>query len=246
VVARAIWRRLDAGERVFLDASHAVGDRFPTRFPSVYAECRTAGIDPRVEPMPVIPAAHYFMGGVAVDAWGRSSIGTLWACGEVASTGVHGANRLASNSLLEALVFGARVAESARSVTPGRVEAPTLAPDDLDPVAAAPELRRELRALAWERLGLVRDESGLAGAEARLQEIWRALPAGASEVRNLAGAGALVAAAARRRRESRGAHYRSDFPEPLDPWRIRQTLTASFSPEGVAARFDRSIDEVPA
>jgi L-aspartate oxidase len=246
VVARAIWRRRAAGGDVFLDARRAVGDRFPARFPSVFAECRRAGIDPRSEPMPVIPAAHYFMGGVAVDSWGRASIDGLWACGEIASTGAHGANRLASNSLLEALVFGARVAESARSVAPARAGDVELRPRlDLDPVAAAPELRSELRNLAWEKLGLVRDEAGLAAAEGRLRELWRSLPAGSSEVRNLTGAATLIAAAARRRRESRGAHFRSDHPEPLDLWRTRQTLCASVTPDGLLPRFDRSIDEVP-
>ena len=111
VVARAIWRHLRSGRRVFLDARRAVGGSFPERFPTVFALCRAHGLDPRVEPMPVVPAAHYHMGGVAVDASGRTSLPGLWACGEVAATGAHGANRLASNSLLEALVFGARVAE---------------------------------------------------------------------------------------------------------------------------------------
>ena len=111
VVARAIWTELRLGRQVWLDARRAVGERFPERFPTVFALCRRHGLDPRVEPMPVVPAAHYHMGGVAVDASGRTSLPGLWACGEVAATGAHGANRLASNSLLEALVFGARVAE---------------------------------------------------------------------------------------------------------------------------------------
>jgi L-aspartate oxidase len=114
VVARAIWRQLREGHRVYLDARRAVGERFPERFPTVFALCRRHGLDPRREPMPVVPAAHYHMGGVAVDANGRTSLPGLWACGEVAATGAHGANRLASNSLLEALVFGARVAEDVR------------------------------------------------------------------------------------------------------------------------------------
>jgi L-aspartate oxidase len=110
VVARAIHRRLAAGGSVFLDARGAIGDRFPERFPTVFQAAREAGFDPRTEPLPVVPAAHYHMGGVVTDERGRTSLPGLWACGETAATGVHGANRLASNSLLEALVFGARVA----------------------------------------------------------------------------------------------------------------------------------------
>ena len=107
VVSRAVWRRMGEGHRVFLDARAALGARFAARFPAVYAACREAGIDPAVQPIPVRPAAHYHMGGIAVDAAGRSSVAGLWACGEAASTGLHGANRLASNSLLEAAVTGA-------------------------------------------------------------------------------------------------------------------------------------------
>ncbi len=112
VVARAIWRRRAEGHRVFLDARQALGDRFATRFPVIAAFCREAGIDPARQPIPVRPAAHYHMGGIAVDAEGRSSLRGLWACGEAASTGLHGANRLASNSLTEAVVFAGAVAES--------------------------------------------------------------------------------------------------------------------------------------
>ncbi len=247
VVARAIWRRLKVGRRVYLDARQAVGDRFPARFPSVFEECRSAGIDPRVELMPVVPAAHYYMGGVAVDAWGRSNVSGLWACGEASSTGAHGANRLASNSLLEALVFGARVAQSAGSVSPARsTEVVDDEPTFGNPVTVAPEQRAKLRSLAWEKLGLTRDEAGLSAARQELAELWRELPDGPSEVRNLTAAATLIAAAARRRRESRGAHFRSDYPEPLEIWRARQTLTASFSGDEIAIRFDRSIEEVPA
>ena len=110
VVARAIHRRREAGEAVYLDARAVVGERFPERFPTVFEKAMAAGIDPRVEALPVTPAAHYHMGGIATDGRGRSSLPGLWVCGEAASTGAHGANRLASNSLLEALVFGARVA----------------------------------------------------------------------------------------------------------------------------------------
>merc|ERR1711879_924255 len=112
VVARAIWRKVKAGEKVFLDCREAVGDEFPQRFPTVWAYCQDAGMDPRSQPIPVTPAAHYHMGGIDVNLDGHSSVDGLWAVGEVACTGVHGANRLASNSLLEAVVFGRRVAKT--------------------------------------------------------------------------------------------------------------------------------------
>lgn len=240
VVARAIFRRRAAGHRVFLDARAALGERFPARFPRVFAACRDAGIDPRLEPMPVVPAAHYFMGGVAVDEHGRSTVDGLWACGEISATGIHGANRLASNSLLEALVFGARVAESLAATS--RAAAPVAAVGDgasqEDPRRVAPELRRALRQLAAERLGVVRDAAGLAAARARLAEVWRELPAGASEARALAAAGTLVAAAAERRQESRGAHFRADYPGSDELWRFRQFLTATIAPEAIGIRFD--------
>src|SRR6185295_18827186 len=130
---------------------------FPVRFPQVFEICRRHGLDPRIEPVPVAPAAHYHMGGVAVDRRGRTSLPGLWACGEVSSTGVHGANRLASNSLLEALVFGARVAEDVRAHG-GKHSAPaafaaieTIA--DLDPFGA-PAAVASLRRLMWDRVGL--------------------------------------------------------------------------------------------
>ena len=111
VVARAIFAQICAGERIFLDTRHVLGERIARTFPGVTALCRAAGLDPVREPIPVRPAAHYHMGGIKVDDHGRSSVEGLWACGEVASTGLHGANRLASNSLLEALAYAAWIAE---------------------------------------------------------------------------------------------------------------------------------------
>src|SRR5262249_10366549 len=111
IVARGVFAEIAAGRGAFLDARDAIGPDFPDPFPTIYQSCIAAGIDPVRELIPVAPAAHYHMGGIATDARGRTSLAGLWAAGEVASTGVHGANRLASNSLLEAVVFGARVAE---------------------------------------------------------------------------------------------------------------------------------------
>jgi L-aspartate oxidase len=236
VVARAIWRELQSGRRVFLDAREAVGEGFPERFPTVFRLCRAHGFDPRREALPVVPAAHYHMGGVAVDHRGRTSLVGLWACGEVSSTGVHGANRLASNSLLEALVFGARVAEDLRLPLP----APANERAARGALPTSPAARRvaadetpltELRRTMWERVGVVRDEAGLEAAVGELDRLTAETgdPAEAGgELRNLLTAGKLVAMAALRRRESRGSHFRSDYPaaDPEQRRRVFWTLPA--------------------
>ncbi len=247
VVARGIWRQLARGRRVFLDARKAVGDRFPQRFPTVFAACREAGIDPRIDPMPVVPAAHYHMGGIAVDEWGRSSLAGLWACGEVSATGVHGANRLASNSLLEALVFGARVAEAIlgeealRGAKPaGAGAAARWSQSSVDPVVAMPEVRQAARALAWERVGLIRERDGLEFALARFEELLGRLPHAACEARSLVVVGWLVAAAALHRAESRGAHFRTDYPATDETKRFRQFLTAEIGARQIEAHFSTS------
>ncbi|HEX5715658.1 MAG TPA: L-aspartate oxidase [Thermoanaerobaculia bacterium] len=238
VVARAIWRRLMAGRRVFLDAREAVGPQFPERFPTVFELCQRHGLDPRKELMPVAPAAHYHMGGIAVDGQGRTSLAGLWACGEVSSTGVHGANRLASNSLLEALVFGSRVAEdlraqSGRSFPSGRriPAMPAGTPQDA-------ELQLAIRRTMWEKVGVVRDAQGLTSALDELEALAKSRPQIAGEARNILSMGRLVTAAALARRESRGGHYRSDYPQPDPDWQRRLYVTAA--PEGSAV-----LDEAP-
>jgi L-aspartate oxidase len=238
VVARAIWRQLMAGRRVFLDARAAVGEEFPERFPTVFKLCQDHGLDPRTEPIPVAPAAHYHMGGIAVDDHGRTSLPGLWACGEVTATGAHGANRLASNSLLEALVFGARVADDLRAAPlSSRAPRGRLAAGASSGLAAPgdAELTGAIRRLMWEKVGLVREEAGLAAAVAELRRLAMAHPQVSGEARNLLGIGRLVAEAALERRESRGGHYRSDFPVPDPAWQRRLFLTAA--PDG-EARFE--------
>jgi L-aspartate oxidase len=197
VVARAIWRELQRGERVFLDGRDAIGARFPARFPSVTALCRDLGLDPTVSPIPVRPAAHYHMGGVKVDRRGRSSIAGLWACGEVAATGLHGANRLASNSLVEALAFAKWIALDIAALPAGASTRPVMLPNAI----VQPASRSPIRARMEQSLGLIRDAAGIADAIAAFDRDDAAL------------VGLLIAAAAWLRRESRGGHFRSDYPD---------------------------------
>lgn len=230
VVARAIWRRLMAGREVFLDARCIAG--FPERFPTVFELCRKHGLDPRTEPIPVAPAAHYHMGGIDVDGAGRTSLRGLWACGEVSSTGVHGANRLASNSLLEALVFGSRVAEDLRSAAGGAVPSRRSLPGISSGPLSTPQdaaVQLAIRRLMWEKVGLVRDEKGLTAALEALAGDHSQI---GGEARNLLAVGRLVAAAALARRESRGGHFRSDYPAPDPDWQRRLFVTAA--PDGSA------------
>jgi len=224
IVARAVWRQQATGHRVFLDATKAIGEQFPTRFPTVFALCQAEGIDPRVEPVPVSPAAHYHMGGIEVDERGRTSLPGLWAAGEVSCTGVHGANRLASNSLLEALVFGTEVAEDIRN-TPQRIigRSPLELPKTIETATTDPDsIVAEFRRLMWERVGLERDEQGLSFAVQRIQQLEAMTGPAVGEARNLLAVGRLVAGAARHRRESRGSHFRRDFPKlrPGTPTRV--------------------------
>ena len=218
VVARAIFAQISAGQRVFLDLRTKPGARLRARFPAVAALCEKAGIDPTVDLVPVRPAAHYHMGGIAVDGRGRSSVANLWACGEVASTGLHGANRLASNSLLEALAFAEWIAQdiagcAVRQDRAGRVALSPGHPGD-DKRAAQSALS-EIRSLMDLKVGVVRDAAGLSEAVDRLREL--ALD-GAVElprhVRDAALAALLVATSAYGRAESRGAHLRRENRSP--------------------------------
>ena len=216
VVARAIFEQLQRGRVVGLDARTAIGDAFPKEFPTVFAFCESASIDPRTQRIPVAPAAHYHMGGIAVDEWGRSSLAGLWACGEASATGVHGANRLASNSLLEALVYGTRVAQSIEGYRGGASQSPDRSFDFARFVRFAQDDNRQaiadLRNLMYANVGLVRNELGLREALARIAELERAHPTPGGDLRNLLVVARLIAEAALARRESRGSHYRTDFP----------------------------------
>lgn len=211
VVARAIHLEREAGRGAFLDARAAVGEKFPTHFPTVFDACMSAGLDPRRALIPVAPAAHYHMGGVVTDLWGRTTLEGLSAVGECSATGAHGANRLASNSLLEAVVFAHRIGERLRET-----DAP--APKAGDPAQASPALpetaRAELRALMQRHAGVVREQAGLVLALDRIAGL-----CDAHGESNALIAARLIVSAALARRESRGGHYRSDFPHALAPQR---------------------------
>ncbi|RAK51421.1 L-aspartate oxidase [Phenylobacterium deserti] len=215
VVARAIHAERAAGRGAFLDAREAVGEHFPHEFPAVFAACLSAGIDPRVQPIPVAPACHYHMGGIVTDTDGRTSLPGLLAAGECASTGVHGANRLASNSLLEAAVFGARAGRAARDAEPltGEIQPAQAAP--VLPQAALQSLRQAMSREA----GVVRDAHGLH----RLLDLIEALEAEHGQAPALVAA-RLVAACALARTESRGGHFRSDATAEAEPRRTFVTL----------------------
>jgi L-aspartate oxidase len=231
VVARALHRRIASGRQVFLDCREAIGAKFGTHFPTVYAACIAAGIDPAKDLIPVAPAAHYHMGGIASDARGRSSLPGLWVTGECAATGLHGANRLASNSLLEGLVFGARVAEDIKDkVTPGIARGEPPAPKAFG-LPAPPHV---LRAAMSRHAGLERDESGLTQL---LDVITRLERTGEPALLNMLAAARLVAAGALARQESRGGHWRHDFPlAAKNPSRTFMTLEDVRDIQAVALR----------
>jgi L-aspartate oxidase len=218
-VARAIARENREGRGpVVLDLRHLDPERVRTRFPRIHRTCSSYGVDITTDPVPVTPAAHYVMGGVATDLHGRATLPGLYAAGEAAATGVHGANRLASNSLLEGLVFGARAGEAMaadRNPPPGLAALSGARPEGDAPAG----LRAELQQRCWDALGLERDARGLGELEAWLLAAQRRLPEApggraAAETRNLAEVAVAMARSAAFRQESRGAHFRTDFPQP--------------------------------
>jgi L-aspartate oxidase len=258
IVARAIVTEMvrTDSDRVFLDVTHLPADRTAARFPQIMSYCRQYGLDITKELIPVSPAAHYMMGGVRTNAWGETNLRNLYACGETACTGVHGANRLASNSLLETVVFAKRIIErtldGSHSPVPQVLDSIQL-PDSLGserragvyrpegdamprigaparalPFAESPLSLANLQSLMWEKVGIVRDGAGLAEAALTLSMWERSAPTPSDrpshELNNLLTTGRLVTEAALIRQESRGAHYRTDFPNPSDAWRRHITF----------------------
>ncbi|MFJ3906633.1 L-aspartate oxidase [Streptomyces sp. NPDC090025] len=249
IVAKAITRRMQEhdADHMFLDARHFGAEMWETRFPTILAACRAHGIDPVTEPIPVAPAAHYASGGVRTDLHGRTTVPGLYACGEVACTGVHGANRLASNSLLEGLVFAERIAADITAHGPHRsgTSAPAAPTPGLVLPLLAPEARREIQRIMTGGAGVLRSADSLAGAAEALDRLRHAAetehaetehaetehagPAGpkaaepgvdAWEATNLLCVARVLVAAARERAETRGCHWREDFPDRDDQdWR---------------------------
>ena len=233
IVAREIFRQqrpARAGgklRRVFLDAT-TLGDSFVQRFPGIFALCEARGIDPRRDRIPVTPAAHYMMGGIVTDLAGRTSMKRLYACGEVSSTGVHGANRLASNSLLEGLVFAERVARDLQRQRPRRHQRPPRSGSwDVPPLldrGAAQVAADSVRRTMWNHAAIDRSERGLQTCLDDLASIEARLPQGATEEVNLVQCARLIAHAALMREESRGGHFRSDFPTARRSWAGKHIL----------------------
>ncbi|MGB3763806.1 MAG: L-aspartate oxidase [Ornithinimicrobium sp.] len=230
IVSRAVWAEITAGGRVFLDARDALGERFSTAFPGIDQACTSAGIDPATEPIPVHPAAHYQCGGVTVDRHGRTTVSGLWAVGEVASTGLHGANRLASNSLLEAVVCAGWVADDLRDTPlPAPIETVGI---DSEPTQESDESRMALRALLTTAAGVVRSAGPLTQAVHSITERMDAVGVdGLSDHELMA---LLICRSAITREESRGGHLRSDFPDTHDHGRHTTAQVSDLShPVGV-------------
>ncbi|MGW4840169.1 L-aspartate oxidase [Streptomyces globisporus] len=251
IVAKGITRRMHekGAEHMYLDARHFGAAMWEQRFPTILAACRSHGIDPVTEPIPVAPAAHYASGGVRTDLRGRTTVPGLYACGEVACTGVHGANRLASNSLLEGLVFAERIAADIAEVRPPRTE-PAEASHDADGLVPllAPETRTAIQRTMTRGAGVLRSADSLATAAEGLETLHREAAADAEadgakavvpgvdawEVTNLLLVSRVLVAAARDREETRGCHWREDRPD-RDDAHGRRHLVVRIAPDRTPA-----------
>ena len=227
IVSRSIVAemRRTGSRTVFLDMTALDAEFLRTRFPKIYETCKAFGLDIAKDLLPVSPASHYCMGGIRTDLWGRTTVPGLYAAGEVACTGVHGANRLASNSLLEGLVFGARAGEAAAADSPkSKVPGPKSDEPDLGTrdsglgTQLSTAVRKRVKRVMWERVGILRDATSLRRAIDEFDQISKSNLSVSS--RNFVTLASLVAKAALWREESRGGHFRTDFPEPLDEFRV--------------------------
>ena len=238
VVARSILFEMQktGSDRAFIDVTHLPPHVITTRFPHIYRFCLDHGLDITKGLIPVAPAAHYMMGGIKVNSWGETNIAGLFACGETACAGVHGANRLASNSLLEAVVFSKRIVEKtrkgARTETPAAskvVEVHHSLSERRDPQVVPMLNLSALQQLQWDKVGIIRNKEGLTQAADILTAWQKALPQPTDrpscELSNLVLTGRLVTEAALLREESRGAHFRSDFPQSSPRWQCHIVLT---------------------
>jgi L-aspartate oxidase len=239
IVARAIFAQTQAGLRPMLDTRGALGAAVLSNYPAVAAACARNSIDLENQPIPVAAAAHYHMGGVATDAHGRSSLGGLWVCGEASSTGLHGANRLASNGLLEALVFARRAAMDmlencvASDATEGTL--PDLPPGETPDENLITKLRRTMT----DHVGVLRDAQGLQTALRHIAQIEAAQP-DCAQLQNMTATATLITASALARRESRGAHCRTDYPDTL------ALAQRSFMTLADAIALRPTLEELPA
>jgi L-aspartate oxidase len=231
IVSRSIVSEMRrTGTRyVLLDMTALDAAFLKERFPKIYETCAIYGLDISRDPLPVSPAAHYSMGGIRTDLWGRSSVPGLYAAGEVSCTGVHGANRLASNSLLEGLVFGARAGEAAAGdsgqwpVVSGPIKNRRSKLKDRRRPALSTAVRKRVKRLMWERVGILRDRESLKRALKEFDQISNADLSTSST--NFVTLAKLIATAALWREESRGGHYRTDHPQPREKWKVHSLQT---------------------
>ena len=238
IVARSMLYEMKktGSDRVFIDVTHLPPQLVTTRFPHIYQFCLNHGLDITREPVPVAPAAHYLMGGIKTNVWGETNIAGLFAAGETACTGVHGANRLASNSMLEVVVFSKRIVAKAKTGTATRNMASKRGTDILCTLGerdtakpVSPPSFTALQQLLWDNIGVIRDEEGLAQAADLLSTWQKSLPLPTDrttyELNNMVLNARLIAEAALLREESRGAHFRSDFPQSLQEWQRHIVFT---------------------
>ena len=217
IIAQSIFKQIDSGNSVFLDCQKNIGKDFETKFPQVHSYCMKAGINPSKEMMPIIPVAHYHIGGVKTDLEGRTSVEGLWCCGEVSATGVHGANRLASNSLLEALVYGKIVAKEINK-EPLKQNEEVISSSFIRTYKEKTKNKIRAKKFIWQlrssmmrNLGIVRDQKTIAKGLSDIIRIERESRGMSAKLNDMIMVSKFIICGAYKREESRGCHLRSDF-----------------------------------